>query len=91
MRLVDLVDLVDGTPRASRNRFLSGGPLGTVSGLTSAFSFFLLFSTFSVSFSFGGVVLILGAILLANFTGPDWPVRGSSLDVTRDPVLLVSD
>jgi hypothetical protein len=29
--------------------------------------------------------------LLAKFTGPDWPVRGSSLDVTRDPVLLVSD
>ena len=33
MRLVDLVDLVDGILRASRNRFLSGGPLGTVSGL----------------------------------------------------------
>ena len=29
--------------------------------------------------------------MLAKFTGPDWPVRGSSLDVTRDPVLLVSD
>ena len=27
--------------------------------------------------------------MLAKFTGPDWPVRGSSLDVTRDPVLLV--
>jgi hypothetical protein len=26
--------------------------------------------------------LLLGAILLAKFTGPDWPVRGSSLDVT---------
>jgi hypothetical protein len=48
-------------------------------------------STFPSSFSFGGVFLLLGAILLAKFTGPDWPVRGSSLDVTRDPVLLVSD
>ena len=91
MRLVDLVDLVDGSPRASRNRFLSGGQLGTVSGLTSVTAFLLLFSTFSSSFSFGGVFLLLGAILLAKFTGPDWPVRGSSLDVTRDPVLLVSD
>ena len=91
MRLIDWVDLVDGSPRASRNRFLSGGQLGTVSGLTSVTTFFLLLSTFPSSFSFGGVFLLLGAILLAKFTGPDWPVRGSSLDVTRDPVLLVSD
>ena len=46
--------------------------------------FCLLF--FSLLFVFS-----LGGILLAKFTGPDWPVRGSSLDVTRDPVLLVSD
>jgi hypothetical protein len=91
VRLIDLVDLVDGTPRASRNRFLSGGQLGTVSGLTSVTTFLLLFSTFSSSFSFGGVFLLLGAILLDKFTGPDWPVRGSSLNVTRDPVLLLSD
>ncbi len=77
MRLVALVDLVDKTPRASRNRFLSGGPLGTVSGLTSVTTFLLLFSSFSVSFSFGGVFLLLGAILLVKFTGPDWSVRGS--------------
>ncbi len=91
MRLIDWVVLVDGSPRASRNRFLSGGQLGTVSGLTSVTTFFLLLSTFSSLCSFGGVFLLLGAILLAKFTGPDWPVRGSSLDVTRDPVLLVSD
>jgi hypothetical protein len=65
--------------------------LGTMSGLMSLTPLFFLFSNFSVSFFSGGVFLLLGAILLAEFTGPDWPVRGSSLDVTRDPVLLVSD
>ncbi len=90
MRFVDLV-MVDSSPSASRNRFLSGGQLGTVSGLTSFTTFFFLFSSFSVSFFSGGVLLLLGAILLAKFTGSDWPVRGSSLDVTWDPVLLVSD
>ncbi len=85
------VDFVDWSPSACRNKFLSGGQLGTMSGLTSLATFFFLFSTFSVSFSSGDVFLLLGAILLAKFTGPDWPVRASSLDVTRDPVLLVSD
>jgi hypothetical protein len=61
-----------------------GSILLMLSTLISSTVLRLSFFPFFLDFS-------LGAILLAKFTGPDWPVRGSSLDVTRDPVLLVSD
>ncbi len=67
---------------------LSVSPLVDQTSLISRFfkKSFILF----LILSFSGV-FFLGGISLAKFTGPDWPVRGSSLDVTRDPVLLVSD
>ncbi len=57
--------------RHSKNRLTSGSSLITVTfSLPLGLFLFLAFSFTSV-FS-------LGAILLAKFTGPDWPVRGCS-------------
>ena len=59
--------------RHSKNRFLSGSSLITVAFCLSLGLFLFVFPS-----TLSGVFLSLGAILPAKFTGPDWPVRGSS-------------